>query len=74
MIGPSATAGQIINGQVATCLYHCWSQLEKLEDEHLESVYAVVKPSIKVCILFLRTYISPDSIEPNRTYYMPTNA
>ncbi|KIM91987.1 hypothetical protein PILCRDRAFT_809983 [Piloderma croceum F 1598] len=47
MIGPSATAGQIINGQVATCLYHCWSQLEKLEDEHLESVYAVVKPSIK---------------------------
>jgi conserved oligomeric Golgi complex subunit 5 len=56
MIGPSATAGQMVNGQVATCLYHCWSRLEKLEDEHAEIVYAIVKPSIKVHI-----YILPSS-------------
>jgi conserved oligomeric Golgi complex subunit 5 len=48
MIGPMATAGQMMNGQIASCLYHCWSRLEKLEDEHSEGVYAVVKPSIKV--------------------------
>lgn len=48
MIGPSATAGQMVNGQLATCLYHCWSRLETLEDDHVEGVYAVVKPSVKV--------------------------
>jgi len=47
MIGPTATAGQMLNGQVAMCLYHCWSRLGKLESEHSESVYAFVKPSIK---------------------------
>lgn len=47
MIGPTATAGQMINGQVATCFYHCWTRLEKLGDEHPEGVYAVVKPSVK---------------------------
>jgi hypothetical protein len=47
LIGPSATASQILNGQVATCLHHCWSRLEKLEHEHADVVYAVVKPSIK---------------------------
>lgn len=54
MIGPSATAGQMVNGQLATCLYHCWSRLEKLEDDHVEGVYAVVKPSVKVSTICFR--------------------
>ena len=48
MIGPSATAGQMVNGQLTTCLYHCWSRLEKLEGDHVEGVYAIMKPSVKV--------------------------
>lgn len=48
LIGPTATAGQMVNGQVVACLYHCWERLEKLEDEHSEGVYAALKPSIKV--------------------------
>lgn len=51
LIGPSATPGQVINGQVATCLYHCWLLLEKLQNEHVDSVYSVVKPGIKVRVL-----------------------
>ncbi|KAJ7128889.1 Golgi transport complex subunit 5-domain-containing protein [Mycena crocata] len=47
LMGPSATPQQISNGQLASCLYHCWSRLEKLGDEHAESVVAVIKPSIE---------------------------
>ncbi|KAF7966680.1 hypothetical protein HWV62_37514 [Athelia sp. TMB] len=47
MIGPSATAGQMVNGQAAAFLYNCWARLEKLEGDHSDSVYAALKPSIK---------------------------
>jgi hypothetical protein len=52
-MGPSATPQQVSNGSLASCLYHCWSHLEKLGDEHAESVVAIIKPSFQVhCILF----------------------
>ncbi|KAJ6558556.1 Golgi transport complex subunit 5-domain-containing protein [Mycena vulgaris] len=47
LMGPSATPQQVSNGQLASCLYHCWSRLEKLGDEHAESVVVVIKPSIQ---------------------------
>jgi conserved oligomeric Golgi complex subunit 5 len=45
---PSATPQQVVNGQLASCLYHCWSRLQSLEDEHTESLLAILSPSIQV--------------------------
>ncbi|KAJ7287365.1 Golgi transport complex subunit 5-domain-containing protein [Mycena rebaudengoi] len=47
LMGPSATPQQVSNGQLASCLYNCWSRLDKLDQEHVESVMAVIKPSIQ---------------------------
>ncbi|KAJ7755714.1 Golgi transport complex subunit 5-domain-containing protein [Mycena maculata] len=47
LMGPSATPQQISNAQLASCLYHCWSRLDKLGEEHAESVVVVVKSSIQ---------------------------
>lgn len=58
LIGPSPTPGQVVNGQITAFLYHCWSLLEKLENDHADSVFAVVKPGIQVRVF---TYI----IRPN---------
>ncbi|CCL99844.1 uncharacterized protein FIBRA_01868 [Fibroporia radiculosa] len=46
LLGPSATPAQVLNGQLATCLYHCSSRLEKLQDEYPEGVMSYIKPSI----------------------------
>lgn len=48
LLGPLATPQQVLNGQVATCLYHCWTKLDKLMEEHAESVSTVIGPSITV--------------------------
>ncbi|KAJ6497874.1 Golgi transport complex subunit 5-domain-containing protein [Mycena sanguinolenta] len=47
LMGPSATPQQVSNGLLTSCLYHCWSRLEKLGDEHAESVIVVIKPNIE---------------------------
>ncbi|KAH0827442.1 Golgi transport complex subunit 5-domain-containing protein [Lanmaoa asiatica] len=46
LLGPMATPQQLLNGHVATCLYHCWTKLEKLTEEHTESVATAIGPSI----------------------------
>ncbi|KAF8556095.1 hypothetical protein OG21DRAFT_1506874 [Imleria badia] len=46
LLGPMATPQQLLNGQVATCLYQCWTKLEKLMEEHAESVSTAIGPSI----------------------------
>ncbi|KIJ67605.1 hypothetical protein HYDPIDRAFT_84403 [Hydnomerulius pinastri MD-312] len=46
LLGPMATPQQILNGQVATCLYHCWTKLEKLMEEHADSISTLIGPSI----------------------------
>ncbi|KIJ19018.1 hypothetical protein PAXINDRAFT_128297 [Paxillus involutus ATCC 200175] len=46
LLGPMATPQQVLNGQVATCLYHCWTKLEKLVEEHTDSVSTAIRPSI----------------------------
>ncbi|KAJ7072504.1 Golgi transport complex subunit 5-domain-containing protein [Mycena amicta] len=46
-VGPSATPQQTSNASLASCLYHCWSRLAKLGDEHAEHVAAIIDPSIK---------------------------
>ncbi|KAJ7497111.1 Golgi transport complex subunit 5-domain-containing protein [Mycena latifolia] len=47
LMGPSATPQQVSNAQLASCLYHCWTRVEKLGDEHAENVVVVVKPSLQ---------------------------
>ncbi|KAG9316298.1 hypothetical protein JVU11DRAFT_2329 [Chiua virens] len=46
LLGPIATPQQLLNGQVATCLCHCWTKLDKLMEEHTESVSSMIVPSI----------------------------
>ncbi|KAG2079304.1 hypothetical protein BDR04DRAFT_1086528 [Suillus decipiens] len=47
LLGPMATPQQILNGQVATCLYYCWTNLEKVAEEHTENIAALVRPGVK---------------------------
>ncbi|KAG2099132.1 Golgi transport complex subunit 5-domain-containing protein, partial [Suillus cothurnatus] len=56
LLGPMATPQQILNGQVATCLYYCWTNLEKVAEEHTESAAALVRPGVK------KLHVTYDSI------------
>ncbi|KAG1862894.1 Golgi transport complex subunit 5-domain-containing protein [Suillus tomentosus] len=47
LLGPMATPQQVLNGQVATCLYYCWTNLEKVAEEHPESAATLVKAGVK---------------------------
>ncbi|EKM54451.1 uncharacterized protein PHACADRAFT_210250 [Phanerochaete carnosa HHB-10118-sp] len=46
LLGPTATSQQVLNGSLATCLYHCWSRLDKLQEEYPEGVVAILRPSV----------------------------
>ncbi|KAF7321504.1 ACT domain-containing protein [Mycena kentingensis (nom. inval.)] len=46
-VGPSATPQHVSNGALASCLYHCWSRLSKLKNEHAESVVAIIDSNVK---------------------------
>ncbi|KDQ57683.1 hypothetical protein JAAARDRAFT_156584 [Jaapia argillacea MUCL 33604] len=47
LIGPTSTQQQALNGSLATCLYHCWSRLQKLEDEYPQPVYGILRLAIE---------------------------
>jgi len=47
LVGPSATPQQVLNGQLGSCLYHCRSRLERLDEEYSEGVIAIVRPSVE---------------------------
>lgn len=38
----------MLNGQLATCVYHCWSRLDKLREEYPENVVSILQPAIHV--------------------------
>ncbi|KAH9940460.1 uncharacterized protein BXZ73DRAFT_98890 [Epithele typhae] len=46
LVGPVATAQQVLNGQLATCTYHCWARLDKLREEYPEKVVVILEPAI----------------------------
>ncbi|KAI0779742.1 Golgi transport complex subunit 5-domain-containing protein [Fomes fomentarius] len=46
LVGPVATAQQVLNGQLATCVHHCWSRLDKLREEYPENVVSILQPAI----------------------------
>lgn len=54
LIGPTATPQQVVNAQITTCIYQCWSRLEQLKEEHSDAVFAMLRPGIQVgfrCVL-----------------------
>ncbi|RPD63802.1 hypothetical protein L227DRAFT_542790 [Lentinus tigrinus ALCF2SS1-6] len=44
LIGPVATSQQVLNAQLATCIYHCWSRLDRLREEYPEQVMSILEP------------------------------
>ncbi|RDX50077.1 hypothetical protein OH76DRAFT_1437882 [Lentinus brumalis] len=44
LVGPVATSQQVLNGQLATCVYHCWSRLDRLREEYPGKVSAILEP------------------------------
>ncbi|KAI0695938.1 Golgi transport complex subunit 5-domain-containing protein [Cerioporus squamosus] len=44
LVGPVATAQQVLNGQLATCVYHCWSRLDRLREEYPGKVSTILEP------------------------------
>ncbi|KAF8348129.1 Golgi transport complex subunit 5-domain-containing protein [Amanita rubescens] len=47
LIGPTATPQQVVNAQITTCIYQCWSRLEQLKEEHSDVVFAMLRPGIQ---------------------------
>ncbi|KAF5370568.1 hypothetical protein D9758_002084 [Tetrapyrgos nigripes] len=45
--GPSASPAQILNGSLASCLYHCHARLLRLSEEHTDAVIQILNPSIE---------------------------
>jgi hypothetical protein len=59
LAGPAATPQQIANGQVGTCLYHCWERLSKLEEEYADAVFTILQPSIHSIKLAFDRLVEP---------------
>ncbi|KIL68918.1 hypothetical protein M378DRAFT_70503 [Amanita muscaria Koide BX008] len=61
LIGPAATPQQIINAQITTCLYQCWSKLGSLREEHPDTVFTMLRPSIHELHNLYKSLIEPIS-------------
>lgn len=48
MNGPNATPQQLLDAQLVTFLYSCWSRLEKLKDECSDDVLDILRPGVNV--------------------------
>ncbi|TFK25504.1 hypothetical protein FA15DRAFT_639269 [Coprinopsis marcescibilis] len=59
LLGPSATAQQILNAQLATFVHHVSLRLKRLESEHVEAVFRLIQPSIKKTQLLYNDIIEP---------------
>ncbi|KAF9264225.1 hypothetical protein L218DRAFT_1028995 [Marasmius fiardii PR-910] len=47
LIGPSATPTQVVNGSLATFLYHCHAKTVKLFEEHSVDICQILKPNVE---------------------------
>ena len=57
LVGPIVTAQQIINGSLATCVYHTWSRLDKLREEYPDKVVAILEPVLAVRNPFVSLFL-----------------
>ncbi|TBU41671.1 Golgi transport complex subunit 5-domain-containing protein [Dichomitus squalens] len=44
LVGPVATAQQVLNSSLATCVYHTWARLDKLREEYPDKVVSILQP------------------------------
>lgn len=72
LLGPLATPQQILNGQVAGCLFHCCTKLDDLMKEHSEVVSVALWPSISVCDVQLCGSTGFGHAMPHRKYARDT--
>ncbi|KAI0062836.1 hypothetical protein BV25DRAFT_1824872 [Artomyces pyxidatus] len=47
LAGPVATSQLIQNASLATFLYHCWTRLQRLDDEYSDDVCGIIRPAVK---------------------------
>lgn len=48
LIGPNATAAQVVNAHLIGCLYHCWLNLVYVKQDFLGKVWDTISPSVDV--------------------------
>ncbi|WVR05941.1 hypothetical protein IAU60_002967 [Kwoniella sp. DSM 27419] len=46
LIGPNATAAQAVNGQLVGCLYHCWLNVQYVQQDFVDKVWEILSPSV----------------------------
>jgi hypothetical protein len=53
-VGTLVTPQQLLNAQLATTLYHCWSRLHRIQSEYTESIASLLSGNIQVSHLTSR--------------------
>ncbi|OCF41801.1 hypothetical protein I317_04407 [Kwoniella heveanensis CBS 569] len=46
LIGPNATPAQVVNGQLVGCLYHCWLNVQYVQQDFVGKVWEILSPSV----------------------------
>nr|XP_018267233.1 uncharacterized protein I303_01218 [Kwoniella dejecticola CBS 10117]OBR89391.1 hypothetical protein I303_01218 [Kwoniella dejecticola CBS 10117] len=46
LIGPNATPAQIVNSQLVGCLYHCWLNVQYVQQDFVGKVWESLSPSV----------------------------
>ncbi|WWC86312.1 uncharacterized protein L201_001185 [Kwoniella dendrophila CBS 6074] len=47
LIGPNATPTQIVNAQLVGCLYHCWLNVQYVQQDFVGKVWETIRPSVQ---------------------------
>ncbi|KAK2467810.1 hypothetical protein APHAL10511_000105 [Amanita phalloides] len=59
LVGPSATPQQVVNTQITTFLYQCWSKLVQLKEEYSDAVFNVLQPGIQELHELYQSLVDP---------------
>ncbi|WWC66324.1 uncharacterized protein I206_100225 [Kwoniella pini CBS 10737] len=46
LIGPNATPAQIVNSQLVGCLYHCWLNVQYVQQDFVGKVWETLSPAV----------------------------
>ncbi|KAI6026133.1 hypothetical protein BKA83DRAFT_28253 [Pisolithus microcarpus] len=59
LLGPLATPQQVLNGQVASCLYYSYTKLSTLMEDHPATIFALIQPGINKILTRYDCVINP---------------
>ncbi|KAI6135695.1 Golgi transport complex subunit 5-domain-containing protein [Pisolithus thermaeus] len=59
LLGPLATPQQVLNGQVASCLYYSYTKLSTLMEDHPQTISALIQPGINKILTRYDCVIDP---------------